>query len=77
MIQGSRVLENKLKYDKKGMYPIASLENPYNYATSMFSNSTKFSIEWIPSIDACVNSQIMNWATILFDTLAIAIYEYR
>jgi len=35
MIQGWRVLENKFKYDKTGMYPIASLENPHNYEASM------------------------------------------
>ena len=39
-------------------------------------NNTKFSIEWIPLIDACVNSQ-MNWAAILSDNLAIAISEYH
>ena len=32
LIQGWRVLDNKFKYDKSGMYAIASLANPYNYA---------------------------------------------
>jgi len=35
LIQGWRVLNNKFKFDKLGMYVIASLENPYNYATAM------------------------------------------
>ena len=83
MIQGWRVLENKFKYDKTSMYLVASLENTYNYASSMLCrlyglpNNTNFSIEWIPLIDACVNYHIMNFATILFDNLAIAISEYR
>lgn len=53
IIQGWRVLENKFKFDKTGMYPIASLANPYNYATAMLCrlyglpNNAKFSIEWI------------------------------
>lgn len=83
MIQGWRVLENKFKFDKIGMYPIASLENPYNYATAMLCrlyglpNNAKFFIEWIPLIDAYVNSHIMNWVTILSDNLATVITEYR
>ena len=40
-------------------------------------NNTKFSIEWVPLIDAYVNSHIMNWATILSDNLATTIFEYR
>ena len=83
MIQGWRVLKNKFKFDKMGMYPIASLENPYNYAAAMLCrlyrlpNNAKFSIEWISLTDACVNSHIMNWATILSDSLAIVITKYR
>ena len=83
MIQGWRVLENKLKFDKTGMYPVASLENLYNYAVAMLCrlyglpNNVKFSIEWIPLIDSCFNSQIMNWATTLSNNLATIITEYR
>lgn len=50
LIQGWRVLDNKFKYDKSGMYVIASLENPYNYAAVVLCrlyglpNNTKFSI---------------------------------
>jgi len=83
MIHGWRVLENKFKYDKMSMYLVASLENPYNYAASMLCrlyglpNNTKFSVEWIPLINAPVNSHIMNWPTILSDNLGTAISEYR
>jgi len=83
LIQGWIVLDNKLKFEKSGMYAIDSLANPYNYAADMlcrlygFPNNYKFSIEWIPLIDACFNSHIMNWATILFDNLATIINEYR
>ena len=35
------------------------------------------SIEWIPLINACVNSHNMNWATILSNNLATIITEYR
>ena len=64
--QGWRVLDNKFKYNKSSMYAIASLANPYNYAVAMLCrlyglpNKTNFLIEWIPLIDACVNSHIMN-----------------
>lgn len=64
------------------MYPNASLANNYNYATSMLCilyglpNNTKYSIEWVPLINSFINSHIMNWANILFDNLATAIFEY-
>jgi len=83
LIQGWRVLENKFKYDESGMYAIASLENSYNYAAAMLCrlsglpNNTKFSIEWIPLIDACVNSHIMNWHSILSENLATTITQYQ
>ena len=35
MIQGWRKMDNKFKHDKSGMYPIASLEKPYNFAASI------------------------------------------
>ena len=83
MIHGWRFLENKFKYDKMGMYPIDSLENPHNYAGSMLCrlygipNNTKFFIEWVPLIDACINCHIMNWSTILSDNLSTTISEYH
>lgn len=65
------------------MHYIASLANRYNYASAILCrlyglpNNSKFSIEWIPIIDACVNSHIMNWATILSNNLDTIITEYR
>jgi len=65
------------------MNPIASLVNPHNYEASMLCilygmpNNTKFSIEWIPLIDACITAHIMNWATILFDNVVMAIYKHH
>ena len=65
------------------MYAIASFTKPYNYAAAMLCrlyglpNNTKFSIEWIPLIDACVSSHIMNWPSILSDNLATTITKYR
>jgi len=65
------------------MYAIASLANPYNYATIMLCrlyglpNNTKFSIEWIPLIDAFFNSHIMIWHSILSNKLSTTITEYR
>jgi len=82
MIQEWRRRDNKFKQDKVGMYPISSLANPYNFAASMLSSlyglpeNSKFLINWVPLIEACVNSHIMNWATILFENLAKAITEY-
>lgn len=79
LIQGWRVLGKKIKFEKLSMYIITSLENPYNYEADMLCrlyglpNNSKFSIEWIPLIDAYVNSHAMNWATILFDNLATII----
>ena len=66
LIQGWIVLEDNFKFDKLGMYAIPSLANPYSYAIAMlcklygFPNNSKFSIGWIPLIDASANSHIMN-----------------
>lgn len=48
------------------MYLIASLFAPYNFVAAMMrrlfgkDDSTKFSLEWLPLIDAMVNATIMN-----------------
>jgi len=82
MIHEWRRRDNKFKQDKEGMYPIASFTNPYNFAASMLcrlyglSDNSKFSINWVPLIEACVNSHIMNWATILSKNFAKTIFEY-
>jgi len=83
LIQGWRVLDKKIKFDKSGMYSIASLAKPYNYASAMLCrlyglpNNSKFSLEWILLIGAYVNSHIMNWSIILFNNLDTIITEYR
>lgn len=65
------------------MYPISPLSAPYKFAAAMLCrlfgkvDTTKFSIEWVPLIDAIVNAMIMNWITILSDNLAMAIREYQ
>jgi len=65
------------------MYLITSLSAPYNIAAMMMcrifrkADSTKFSIEWLPLIDAVVSATIMNWSQILFDNLAMVISKYR
>ena len=82
-IQGWRKLDNKFKHEKSGMYPIASLANPYNFSAATLCrfyglpDNTKFSINWLPLIDSYVNSHIMNWATILSKNIAKVINEYR
>ena len=77
-----KVDQCKLKWDKLGMYPIAQLPSPHCFVAVMlcrfFSrlDTTKFSIEWVPLIDAVVNSSIMNWENILSNNLAKTIMEY-
>lgn len=57
---------NKQKQEKSGMYAIAPLASPYSYIDSMmcrffgYANTTKFSVEWVPLIDAVVNSFVMD-----------------
>jgi len=83
LIQAWSVLDIIFKFEKSGMYAIVSFENPYNYAAAMLCrlyglpNNSKFSIEWIPLVDVCINSHIMNWATILSDNLVTIITKYR
>lgn len=83
MIQEWRRRDNKFKQDKVSMYPIASLDNPYSFAASMLCrlyglhDNSKFFINWFHLINVCVNSHIMNWATIMSKNLAKAIIEYH
>ena len=75
--------EGKIKKDKNDMYTTASIFPPHSFATTMLCrlfgklDSTKFSPEWLPLIDAAVNTTVMNWAQILSDNLARTIMEYR
>ena len=65
------------------MYPITPMLVPHSYVAAMMcrlfgkAESTNFSMEWIPLINATVNSTIMNWGNILSDNLAMAIRQYR
>lgn len=83
MIHEWRRRDNKFKQDKAGMYPIAFLANPYNFAASILCrlygllDNSKFSINWVLLIESCVNSHIMKWATILSNNLAKVIIEYH
>ena len=40
-------------------------------------NINKFSLEWLPLLDAATNATIMDWAQILSDNLASVILGYR
>lgn len=65
------------------MYTTTSICPPYSFAAAMLCrlfgrpDSTKFSPEWLPLIDAVINANIMNLAQILSDNLAKIIIEYR
>jgi len=71
------------KMDRTDMYLVSSIATPYLYISTMlcrlfgYENTTKFSVEWVPPIDAASNSIIMDWATILSNNLAHHIIEYR
>ena len=75
--------QSKLKWDKLGTYPIAQIPSPYCYVVGMlcrlFSklDTTRFSLDWVPLINAIINSLILNWENILSDNLAKHIMEYR
>lgn len=66
VMQNWRSGSNKFRWEKIGMYPIAPLSAPQNFAAVMLCrlfrkyDTTKFSIEWVPLIDAIVNSTILN-----------------
>ena len=65
------------------MYSASSISPHHSFAMAMLCrlfdkpNSTKFSPEWLPLIDAAINTTIMNWAQILSENLARTIMEYR
>lgn len=75
--------EGKIRCNKMGMYSMASISPPYSFAASMLCrlfdkpDSTKFSLEWLPLIEAVVNTTIMNWAQNFSDNFVKAIMEYR
>jgi len=72
-----------LKKDKHGMYRTDSLSSPYCFAATMLCrlfkrpDINKFLSEWLPLLDAATNTTIMDWAQILSDNLALAIWNYQ
>jgi len=74
---------NKHKHDKLGMYCISSLAAPYSYIAVMMCrlfghpNTTKFSVEWVPLIEAKANYYIMDWGNILSNIITFQIREFR
>ena len=75
--------DEPLKKDKNGMYSTGSLTSPYCFAVAMLCrlfgkpDINKFPSEWLPLIDAATNSEVIDWAKILSDTLYTAILYYH
>ena len=73
----------KHKHESSGKYSVDSLASPYCYAGIMMCrlwglhDSSNFTIEMVPLMEAAVNSVIMDWATILSDKLATAVLDFR
>ena len=73
----------KHKHESSGKYSVDSLCSPYCYAGIMMCrlwglhDSASFTIEMVPLMESACNSEIMDWATILFDKLATAVLEFR
>lgn len=65
------------------MYSTGSLTSLYCFAAAMLyrlfgkPDINKFSSEWLPLIDAVTNSEIVDWAKILSDTLYTVVLHYR
>lgn len=83
VMQNWRSSSNNFRWEKIGMYTIAPLSAPYNFAATMLCwllrkvDATKFSIEKFPLIDEIVNATILNWSAIFSNNLAMSISEYR
>ena len=73
----------KHKHKSSGMYSVDSLCSPYCYAGIMMCrlwglhDSSNFTIEMVPLMEAACNSEIMDWGTILSDKLATAVLDFR
>ena len=82
-IQDWRQNPAKHKHESSGKYSVDSLASPYCYVGIMMCRlwglheSANFTIEMVLLMEAAVNSIIMDWATILFDKLAIAVRDFR
>lgn len=74
---------SKHKHDSKGMYSLASLPSPLCYVAAIICilfdslNTHKFTVEWVPLIQATSNYKIMDQATILSNNITSKILEYR
>ena len=75
--------QGKIKRDKLFTYPITQIPSPYFYAGGMLyrffakPDTTIFSVDSVPLIDAIINSLILNWENILSHNLTISIMDYR
>lgn len=69
------------KHETLGMYSIDSLASPYCASALMcrlfgVHNSSKFSIDMVPLMEAKVHNYIMDWENIISDKM-VEILEYR
>lgn len=73
----------KHKHESSGKYSTDSLCSPYCYAAVMMCrlwglhDSSSFTIEMVPLIEAACNSDIMDWGNIMSDKLATVVLEFR
>lgn len=83
VIKGWRRDPNKHKHEDKDMYTIASIVEPYCYIAAMmcrlfgYSNTQKFSDQWVPLIDAASDGYVMDRGTILSNNICTQILNYR
>lgn len=65
------------------MYSTSSLSSLYCFAAVMLCRQfikldiNKFSSEWLPLLDSTTNTTLMDWAQILSNNLAFAIWNYQ
>ena len=73
----------KHKHESSGKYSVDSLCSPYCYAGVMMCriwgmhDSSNFTLEMVPLMEAACNSEIMDWVNILSDKLATAILQFK
>lgn len=66
----------KQNHESSGKYSVNSLCSPYCYAGALMCrfwglhDSSKFSIEMVPLMEATCNSEIIDWGNILSNKLA-------
>lgn len=73
----------KHKHEDRGMYSLASIVSPFSHVTAMmcrsygYSNTQKFSEEWVPLIEVASDGYIMDLENILSNNLTTQIHSYR